>query len=156
MSKPEFVYVTYIKTTPEKLWHALTDSDFTERYWFGNRVTSDWTVGSTYRFAKEGKPGVEGKVLVSDPPKKLSYSWDLVKEGTYRERTSRVTFDLEPHGDVVKLTVTHDDLDEGGKTLRDVSSGWPLVLASLKSLLETGRELPHELAAQARKEQACA
>src|SRR3974377_144913 len=96
MSKPEFVYVTYIKTTPEKLWQALTDSDFTERYWFGNRVTSDWTVGSTYRFAKQGKPGAEGKVLVLDPPKKLSYSWDLGKEGTYRDRPSRVTFVSEP------------------------------------------------------------
>jgi len=145
MSKPEFVYTTYIGTTPEKLWHALTDGDFTERYWFGNRVTSDWTVGSTYRFANQGSPMVEGKVLASDPPRRLAYSWDVVKPGAARERTSRVTFDLEPHGRVVKLTVTHDELDERGETMASISNGWPMVMASLKSFLETGRELPHDL-----------
>ena len=72
MSKPEFVYVTYIETTAEKLWHALTDSDFHERYWFGHRAISDWKVGSTYRFDKQGKPSVEGKVLESDPPHRLA------------------------------------------------------------------------------------
>src|ERR1700692_4480615 len=67
MSKPEFVYTAYIETSPEKLWQALTDGDFTERYWFGHRVTSDWKVGSSYRFAKQGAPTIEGKVLVVDP-----------------------------------------------------------------------------------------
>ena len=76
MSKPEFVYTTYIETTAEKLWQALTDGDFTERYWFGHRVTSDWKAGSSYRFASQGVPNIEGKVLVSDPPRQLSYSWD--------------------------------------------------------------------------------
>ena len=71
MSKPEFVYTTYIETTAEKLWQALTDGDFTERYWFGHRVTSDWKAGSSYRFASQGAPSVEGKVLVSDPPRRL-------------------------------------------------------------------------------------
>jgi uncharacterized protein YndB with AHSA1/START domain len=153
MSKPEFVYTTYIETTPEKLWHALTDGDFTERYWFGNRVTSDWKAGSPYRFSNQGKPMVEGKVLVSDPPHRLAYSWDTVKEGAPRERTSRVTFDIEPRGKVVRLTVTHDELDERGETLLSISGGWPMVMASLKSLLETGRELPHDLASYAAKEQ---
>ena len=69
MSKPEFVYTTYIETTPEKLWHALTDGDFTERYWFGHRVASAWEIGSPYKFAKQGKDTIEGKVLVSEPPK---------------------------------------------------------------------------------------
>ena len=145
MSKPEFVYPTYIETTPEKLWHALTDGDFTERYRFGSRVTSDWTVGSTYRFTSQGQPMVEGKVLASDPPRRLAYSWDVVKQGAARERTSRVTFDLEPRGKVVKLTVTHDELDERGETLASISSGWPMAMASLKSFLETGHELPHDL-----------
>ena len=147
MSKPAFVYTTYIETSAEKLWHALTDGDFTERYWFGHRVTSDWTVGSAYRFTNQGKPMVEGKVLVSDPPRRLAYSWDVVKEGAPRERTSRVTFDLMPRGKVIKLVVTHDEVDESGTTLRDVSAGWPLVLASLKSILETGRSLDIDLAA---------
>ena len=147
MSKPEFVYTTYIETSADKLWHALTDGDFTERYWFGHRITSDWKVGSPYRFANQGKPMVEGKVLVSDPPRRLAYSWDVVKEGAARERTSRVTFDLVPRGKVIKLVVTHDEIDESGTTLRDVSAGWPLVLASLKSILETGRALDIDLAA---------
>ena len=141
MSKPAFVYTTYIETSVEKLWQALTDGDFTERYWFGHRVASDWKVGSPYQFAKQGKATIEGKVLISDPPKKLAYSWDPPSAETKRERISRVTFDLEPRGKVVKLVVTHDNLDEGGKTFRDISGGWPMVLASLKSLLETGQVL---------------
>jgi uncharacterized protein YndB with AHSA1/START domain len=149
MSKPEFVYTTYIETTPEKLWHALTDGDFTERYWFGHRVASAWEIGSPYKFAKQGKNTIEGKVLVSDPPKRLAYSWDSCSPEAQRERTSRVTFDLEPRGKVVKLTVTHDELDERGVTLRNISGGWPMVIASLKSLLETGRPLPADLSSNA-------
>ena len=156
MSKPEFVYTTYIATTPEQLWHALTDGDFHERYWFGHRVTSDWKVGSSYQFAKAGAPSVEGKVLESDPPKRLSYTWDACSPEAKKERTSRVSFDIEPRGTVVKLTVTHDNLDERGKTLRDISGGWPMVIASLKSLLETGHALPADLPSTAAKETACA
>jgi uncharacterized protein YndB with AHSA1/START domain len=155
MSKPEFVYTTYIETSPEKLWQALTNGDFTERYWFGHRVTSDWKVGSPYRFAKQGAQTIEGKVLVVDPPKRLAYTWDSCSPEAQRERTSRVTFDLEPRGKVVKLTVTHDELDERGVTLRNISGGWPMVIASLKSMLETGRELPAEIMAGA-KEESCA
>ena len=147
MSKPAFVYVTYIETSAEQLWRALTDANFTERYWFGHRVTSDWTVGSAYRFVNQDKPMVEGKVLVSDPPRRLAYSWDVVKEGAAREPTSRVTFDLVPRGNVIKLVVTHDEIEERGTTLRDVSAGWPMVLASLKSILETGHALDIDLAA---------
>jgi uncharacterized protein YndB with AHSA1/START domain len=156
MTKPAFVYTTYIETSAEKLWRALTDGDFTERYWFGHRVTSDWTVGSAYHFANQGQPMVEGKVLVSDPPRRLAYSWDVVKDGAARERTSRVTFDLEPRGQVVKLTVTHDELGEDGKTFRDISGGWPMVIASLKSMLETGRPLPADVLALSKKEVSCA
>jgi uncharacterized protein YndB with AHSA1/START domain len=141
MSKPEFVYTTYIETSAEKLWQALTDGDFTERYWFGHRVTSEWKAGSAYSFAKEGAPSIEGKVLIFDPTKRLAYSWDSCSPEAKRERTSRVTFDLEPRGKVVKLTVTHDELDEGGVTFRNISGGWPMVIASLKSLMETGHEL---------------
>ena len=149
MSKPEFVYTTYIETTPEKLWHALTDGDFTERYWFGHRVASNWKVGSPYRFTHPGKSSPEGKVLVSEPPKKLAYTWNGCSDETKREGPSRVTFDIEPRGNVVKLTVTHDNLDEGGKTFRGISEGWPMVLASLKSFLENGRPLPAEIKSDA-------
>jgi uncharacterized protein YndB with AHSA1/START domain len=156
MSKPEFVYTTYIETSAEKLWQALTDGDFTERYWFGHRVASDWTVGSPYKFAKQGVGSMEGKVLVSDPPKRLAYTWDCCSEDAKRERTSRVTFDLEPQGKVIKLTVTHDNLDEGGVTLRNISAGWPMVIASLKSLLETGHNLQIDPPTAAERETACA
>jgi len=142
MSKPEFVYTTYIETTPEKLWRALTDGNFTERYWFGHRVVSDWKVGSAYRFTHpDSLSPPQGKVLISEPPTKLAYTWNGCSEEAKRERTSRVTFDIEPRGKVVKLTVTHDNLEEGGVTIRGISEGWPMVLASLKSLLENGRIL---------------
>jgi uncharacterized protein YndB with AHSA1/START domain len=156
MSKPEFVYTTYIETSVEKLWQALTDGDFTERYWFGHRVASDWKEGSEYRFAKQGHPTIQGKVLVVDPPRRLAYSWDSCSPEAQRERTSRVTFDLEPQGKAVKLTVTHDELDERGVTLRNISGGWPLVMASLKSLLETGRVLDIDPPSVTQKETACA
>ena len=138
MSKLEFVYVTYIETTPDKLWQALTDGDFTERYWFGHRSASDWNVGSFYRFTKQGRPHSDGKVLISDPPRQLAYTFDGCSPESKRECTSRVTFDIEPSGATVKLTVTHDNLDEGGITYCEISGGWPIVLAGLKSLLENG------------------
>jgi uncharacterized protein YndB with AHSA1/START domain len=152
MSKPEFVYTTYIETSADKLWQALTAGDFTERYWFGHRVASDWKAGSSYQFAKQGAPTIEGKVLLVDPPNRLVYSWDSCSPEAQRERTSRVTFDLEPRGKVIKLTVTHDELDERGVTLRNISGGWPMVIASLKSMLETGRPLPANLAPNSARE----
>jgi len=115
--------------------------DFTERYWFGHRVASDWKPGSAYRFTKQGETTIEGNVLGIDPPKRLVYTWNPCSPETKGERVSRVTFDLEPRGKVIKLTVTHDNLDPAGVTLRNISGGWPMVLASLKSLLETGHAL---------------
>jgi uncharacterized protein YndB with AHSA1/START domain len=138
MSKPTYVYVTYIETSAETLWHALTDGDFTERYWFGNRIGSDWKEGAPYGFTNNGNPVVVGEVITFDPVRRLAYSWDNRKPEAAGEGPSRVTFDLEPRGKVVKLTVTHDELGEDGKTLRDISGGWPMVLSNLKSLLETG------------------
>lgn len=83
--------------------------------------------------------------MISDPPRKLAYTWEACSDELKHERISRVTFDLEPRGHVVKLTITHDDLDEGGKTFLGISEGWPMVIASLKSILETGRPLPSDL-----------
>jgi uncharacterized protein YndB with AHSA1/START domain len=153
MSKPEFVYTTYIETTAEKLWHALTDGDFTERYWFGHRAASDWKPGSSYTFTKAGAKTIEGNVLSIDPPKQLIYTWIPCSPETKGERTSRVTFDLEPRGKVVKLTVTHDNLDPAGVMLRDISRGWPMVLASLKSLLQTGHALMIDPPSTTRREE---
>src|ERR1700731_2983710 len=106
-SKPEFVYTTYIETSAEKLWHALTDSEFTERYWFGGRLPSDWKAEPSFDIARNGKPIIKGKVLESDPPKRLAYTWDPRSTDAEPERTSRVTFDLEPRGTVKPKRVAH-------------------------------------------------
>lgn len=142
MSKPEFVYVTYIRTTPDKLWHALTDKDFTQRYWMDCTLTSDWKVGSRMTMVREGEVKNDCVILEADPPRKLSYSWRSVfDEEMKREKPSKVTYLIEPRGGVVKLTVTHEDFAAGSRTLESVSSGWPMVLASLKSILETGEPM---------------
>lgn len=150
MSKPEFVYVTFIKTTPEKLWHALTDKKFTSSYWYNCSLTSDWKIGSPMRMEKGGKVVNEGVILESDPPRRLSYSWlSVYDEDMKKERPSRVTYTLEPSHGAVKLTVMHEGFAEGSKTLPDISTGWPMVLSSLKSILETGQPLAFETASAA-------
>lgn len=141
MSELQFVYVTYIATTPEKLWLALTDGAFTRQYWFGTEVESDWSVGSRVIFRSEGEVHDIGEVLDCVPYRRLSYSWQVEFHEVFRrEKPSRVTFELEPTGGAeVKLTVTHDEFEPGSKVHAAVSNGWPMILSSLKSLLETGR-----------------
>jgi uncharacterized protein YndB with AHSA1/START domain len=139
MSKPEFVYVTYIETTPEKLWEALTNSEFTKRYWFGSEVRSDWKVGSPFALVTDGKTTDSGEIVVADPPRRLSYTFKhQLFEEMRNEPVTKVVFAIEPHGNIVKLTVTHEGFVEGGKLLGAVSNGWPAILSGLKSLLETG------------------
>ncbi|RTL75698.1 MAG: ATPase [Bradyrhizobiaceae bacterium] len=145
MSKPEFVYTTYIKTTPEKLWHALTDKAFTEKYWYCCSLKSDWKVGSRMHMDRDGEVKNECVILESDPPRRLSYSWQSVfDEEMRKEKPSRVTYVIEPSYDGVKLTVTHEGFAPDSKTLPSISTGWPLVLSSLKSILETGQPLAFE------------
>ncbi|UWU70373.1 SRPBCC family protein [Bradyrhizobium sp. NC92] len=142
MSKPKFVYVTYIETTPEKLWQALTSSEFTRQYWFGAGVRSDWKVGSPFALLLDGEVTDSGEILESDPPRRLSYSFKHHKfEELRNEPASRVVFTLEPFGPLVRLTVLHDGFVEGGKYLGAVSNGWPAILSGLKSLLERGQVL---------------
>ncbi|WP_328993828.1 metalloregulator ArsR/SmtB family transcription factor [Kribbella sp. NBC_01245] len=157
MTAPEFVYVSYIKTTPEKLWQALTEPAFTEQYW-GVTLDSDWKPGSTVTFTQAGVTieDPEQVVLEAEPGKRLSYTWhtftpefgkafDFDDEWiatAAAEPRSKVTFDLEPSGDLVKLAVTHDAFPPGSVVLASVSQGWPHLLSSLKSLLETGHPLP--------------
>lgn len=139
MSKPEFVYTTYIRTTPEKLWHALTDREFTHRYWMQCYLTSDWKVGSRMTMERGGEIKNECTILESDQPRKLSYSWQSVFDPDMRkEKPSQVTYLIEPHGDFVKFTVIHEGFVDGSKTLPSISFGWPMVLANLKTILETG------------------
>jgi uncharacterized protein YndB with AHSA1/START domain len=142
MSKPNFVYVIYIASTPEKVFHALTDRALSARYWFGYEVTSDWKVGSSFALVKEGKSWDEGKVLEYDPPRRLSYSFHPLHDGLENEKPSRVAFDLEEINGQVKLTMTHDGFIDDSAVLPKISVGWPSILSSLKSLLETGKELP--------------
>jgi DNA-binding transcriptional ArsR family regulator/uncharacterized protein YndB with AHSA1/START domain len=157
VDKPSFVYTTYIQTTPERLWQALTEPAFTERYW-AITVDSDWKPDSTMTWHTRGLTiaGPEQVVLESEPCRLLSYTWhtftpewaesldlsDDARDRLAAEPRSKVTFEIEPLGDQVRLTVIHDDLAPGGMTGSMISQGWPRVVANLKTLLETGDTLP--------------
>jgi uncharacterized protein YndB with AHSA1/START domain len=142
MSKPEFAYVTYIETTPEKLWEALTDGDFTQRYWFGIRLKSDWKVGSTFQMVRgDGTVSDAGKIVECDPPRRLAYTFVNLSDRYKNETPALATLVLEPHGKLVKLTLTHAGFEEGSLMLPAISKGWPAILSGLKSILETGRPL---------------
>jgi uncharacterized protein YndB with AHSA1/START domain len=141
--KPAFVYVTYIETTPDKLWQALTSSEFSRRYWFNTELHSDWKVGSSFALVTNGTTTDDGEILEADPPRRLSYSFRHVLDDEMRnERPTKVVFNLEPHGKFVKLTLTHEGFADRSKLLDGITKGWPAILSSLKSLLETGKELP--------------
>ena len=139
MAKPELVYVNRIRATPEKVWQALTDPAFTERYWYGTRVESDWQVGSPILFHKpQGEPDT-GTVFVADRPRTLSFGWHVAWGDFAKEKDSRVTFTIEPDGDQVKLTLVHDDFEEGSKLMEQMQKGgWPPILAALVEVLEGG------------------
>jgi uncharacterized protein YndB with AHSA1/START domain len=144
MDKPQFVYVTYISSTPEKLWNALIDAEMTTKYWQHVNV-SDWQPGSRWEHRRAGKDGsvlLVGKVIESSPPRRLVLTWAFPADEAHEEKHTRVTFELEPIGDVVRLTVTHDRLEPGSDMLQGITQGWPKVLSSLKSLMESGRALP--------------
>ncbi|MEY2523311.1 MAG: hypothetical protein QOJ66_1876 [Ilumatobacteraceae bacterium] len=155
----EFVYTTYIRTTPEKLWQALTDPAFTVRYW-GVELTSDWKVGSSITWEYKGVTMADPAqtVLVADVNRRLAYTWHTITPefgeligsspeevaALAAEQRSNVSFEIEPTGDLVKLTVTHGGFESGSTILPGISEGWPTILASLKTLLETGAPLVFE------------
>ncbi len=143
MNDPRFDYVTYIATTPETLWRALTDGEMTQRYWGGTRIKSDWQIGSKVELLTfDEYLANTGTVLEFEPPRRLSYTWHVeFAEKLSREAPSRVTFVLTPLGAVVRLTVTHDRFEADSEVLKRVSQGWPKMLCSLKSLLESGSSL---------------
>jgi DNA-binding transcriptional ArsR family regulator/uncharacterized protein YndB with AHSA1/START domain len=158
MDRPSFLYTTYIRTTPERLWQALTDPAFTQRYWWRAAFQTDWKAGSTMTWDLRGVTiaDPEQLVLESDPYRRLAYTWhsftpelaetlELTEEARERiaaEQRSKVTFELEPLSELVKLTVVHDGFEEGSLVAPLVSEGWPRVLSDLKTLLETGETLP--------------
>jgi uncharacterized protein YndB with AHSA1/START domain len=142
MPKPEFIYISYIETTPEKLWEALTSSEFTRLYWWDTSVVSDWTVGSPFSLVLNGKTTDVGEILEADRPRRLSYTFHhILSEAARKERPSRVTFVLEQYGKLVKLTLTHEDFAEDSVIIDGISKGWPAIMSSLKSLLESGSAL---------------
>ncbi len=143
MANSRFVYVTYIRTTPEKLWQALLEPEFTRQYWAETWQESEWKLGSAWKIMiPDGRVGDNGEVLEIDPPRRLVLSWrnefmpELKAEGY-----SKLTYELEPLGASVKLTVVHEIDRPDSKLIDAVSNGWPHILSSLKSLLETGESL---------------
>ncbi len=139
MEKPKLVYATYIRTTPKQLWDAITQPEFTRQYWGGFANVSDWKKGSEWQHHNpEQEVWITGKVLACKAPKRLVLSWADPDKLT---DVSRVTFELEAVKDLVCLKVTHDKLKAGSKMLRGVARGWPLVLSSMKSYLETGKAI---------------
>jgi Uncharacterized conserved protein len=139
-----FVYVTYIRTTPEKLFEALTKPDFTRQYWFGVTQETDWKIGAGWKLVlSDGRIADTGEVLEYDPPRRLAVKWrNEFRPELKAEGYSRCVMEIEPAGDIVKLTITHTIDHDGGKFIQAVSGGWPKILSSLKSLLETGVPLP--------------
>ncbi|KGP73433.1 SRPBCC family protein [Pontibacillus yanchengensis] len=145
-NQQSFVYTTYILTTPEKLWEALTSGEHTSKYFFGREIQSNWKEGSNVQFiTKEGELDVEGKVLQVENNELLSYTWHHVDD-KQREVPLVVTFKLRQMNEVVKLTLVHENLDYDDfsneeNTFGGLNNGWPAILSNLKTLLETGKTL---------------
>jgi uncharacterized protein YndB with AHSA1/START domain len=153
MTKPSFVYVTYIATTPEKVWQAFIDTKVMRQYWVNPAAddpahvnVSDWKPGSRWEHQRDDDThivDIVGKVVESTPPRRLVYTWARPSDADDAAKHSRVAIDIEPHGNaLVRLTVTHEDLENDPKMLAGISGGWPKILSNLKTLLETGRALP--------------
>jgi len=139
--KTSFVYVTYIRSTPEKVFEAITKPEIARRYW-GHENVSDWRPGSTWQHVRaneERTVQLVGKVVEVSPPTRLVITWANPAQADDPDSTSRVTFDVAPYDEMVRLTVIHDELEVGSAMAKGIQQGWPIVLSSLKSLLETGQ-----------------
>lgn len=140
MAKSQFVYVTYIRTTPEQLWSALTDEAFMTQYWFGMHCESRWTAGSPWRLvAGDGQVLDAGEIVEAEAPRRLVIRWQHKRRPELKaEGDSLCTMELEPAGSAVKLSIVHSIARDPSKLIEAVSGGWPKILSNLKSLLETG------------------
>ena len=155
MKKEQFVYVTYIRTTAEKLWKALVEPEFTRKFWCNTTQESEWKPGASWKILMpDGRVADSGEIVEIEPHRRLVLKWrNEFRPELKAEGYSRLTYQLEKEGKSVKLTVIHEMEKEGSKFIEAVSSGWPHILASLKSLLETGesleetREWPKDLTA---------
>ena len=143
MNSERFVYAIYIASDPKTVWKALLDGEFTRKYWEHDNV-SDWKPGSPWehRPAGGGQAKLVGKVVEIVPPRRLVLTWAMPSDAASMAAPTRVTFELEPIEDMVRLTVTHDQIVPGSEMQRGIENGWPRVLSSLKSFLETGKPLP--------------
>jgi uncharacterized protein YndB with AHSA1/START domain len=140
MARSTFVYVSYIRTTPEKLWSALTDAEFMKQYWFGVHGESQWTAGSPWKsVSPHGQILDAGEIVEAEPPRRLVIRWQHQDKPELKaEGESLCTIELEPSGTAVKLSITHTIEREPSRLIEAVSGGWPKVISNLKSLLETG------------------
>lgn len=141
--KPSFVYAIYIAAPAEKVWRALTDGEFTRQYFFGRRIESDWKVGADWALLMEdGRVDSGGKVLECEPPRRLAIGWRVEWLEEFRKLPEAiVTFDIDPAGEAVRLTVTQLTAPIDEKYLEGGRQGWPAIISGLKSLLETGKPL---------------
>jgi len=139
-NRSHFVYVTFIRTTPAKLWEALTDRDFIRQYWFGVTIECGWKQGSPWKMTRpDGTLSDSGEILEIDPPRRMVIRWQNEWNPELKvEGPSRCTIEIEPTGGAVKLTITHEIERPDSKFVVAVSGGWPKVISNLKSLLETG------------------
>jgi uncharacterized protein YndB with AHSA1/START domain len=144
-SDTSFVYVSYIQTSPQRVWQALTDGKMVREYWSRHRNVSDWKPGSTWEhqdYDDGSIVDIAGRVIESVKPRRLVLTWALPKEIDDPAKVSRVVFDIESYMDAIRLTVTHTALEPGSDMLKGVSAGWPLVISGMKTLLETGTPMP--------------
>jgi uncharacterized protein YndB with AHSA1/START domain len=143
MAESQFVHVTYIRATAEKLWQALTEPEFTRRYWFDTTQESERNPGASWRIIfADGRTADSGKIVEIDALRRLLLTWrHELDAGMRAEGYSRLSYELEQQGEAVKLTVRHEMTKSGSKFIEAVSTGWPPILSSLKSLLETGEPL---------------
>lgn len=143
MEKSTFVYVTYIRSTTEKVWQALTEPEFTRQFFFGMTMETEWKKGAAWKtVGSDGEVKDSGEIVEIDPSKRLVLTWrNEFRPEMKAEGDSRMTYELEQEGEMVKLTVLHEMDTAESKLIRAVSNGWPMILSSLKSLLETGESL---------------
>jgi uncharacterized protein YndB with AHSA1/START domain len=140
MARSTFVYVTYIRTTPQELWSALTDADFIRQYWFGMNCQSQFAAGSSWKLVSgDGQLFDDGEIVEAEPPRRLVIRWQHQHKPELRaEGDSLCTMELEPTAGAVKLSITHTIERDPSRFIAAVSGGWPKVISNLKSLLETG------------------